>query len=145
MNIPKKSKFRKFQKKSFLHRTALSGFVKTQRVEGFRALDFGEFAIKAQGAGLLSSQIIESFRRTLTRNFQRKGKIWIRVFPHIAITKKPLEVRMGKGKGNPKGWVAPVRTGQILFEMSGVQSELVKKSFVALQRRSPIRLSLVQP
>ena len=144
MNIPKKSKFRKFQKKSFLHRTALSGFVKTQRVEGFRALDFGEFAIKAQGAGLLSSQIIESFRRTLTRNFQRKGKIWIRVFPDIAVTKKPLEVRMGKGKGSPEYWMTRVSAGQLLFEMDGISPELAKKAMRSVSQKSPFQLSFVK-
>ena len=138
MLIPKNSKFRKFQKKSFKQRSALYGFVKSNT-----DLSFGQYGIKVQKAGIISSKLLEGFRRTLTRNFNRKGKIWIKIFPRIAVTKKPLEVRMGKGKGNPQFWVAPVKTGQVLFEVEGIQLDVLKKSVSTLQKRSPIPLGIV--
>jgi len=114
----------------------LYGSVKVQQT-----IQFGQYAIKVQKAGQISSKLLEGFRRTLTRNFNRKGKIWIRIFPRIGITKKPLEVRMGKGKGTPQFWVAPVKTGQILFEVEGVQFDVLKKSVNVLQKRSPLPLT----
>ena len=138
MLIPKNSKFRKFQKKSFKQRSALYGFVKAET-----KLSFGEYGVKVQKAGIISSKLLEGFRRSLTRNFNRKGKIWIKIFPRIAVTKKPLEVRMGKGKGNPQHWVAPVKSGQILFELEGVQLDVLKKTVNTLQKRSPIPLKIV--
>ena len=133
MLLPKRTKYRKFQK---------------GRVEGLcgnlKTLTYGSYAIKAQSSGKMSARLIETFRRTLTRCFQRKGKVWIRVFPDIAVSKKPLEVRMGKGKGNPEYWMTRVQAGQILFEMDGISPELARKATTLVSHRSPFKLSFVK-
>jgi large subunit ribosomal protein L16 len=136
MLIQKKSKYTKYQKKVFKKRTSLSGFVQKQQIS------LCQFAIKATRAGIISSKLIEEFRRTLTRNFSRSGKIWIKIFPNIGITKKPLEVRQGKGKGNVQFHAASVKAGQILFEIEGVSFDLMNKSVTVLQKKSPIPLKL---
>ena len=133
MLLPKRTKYRKFQK---------------GRVGGscsnLQTLTYGSYAIKTKSPGRMSARLIETFRRTLTRCFQRKGKIWIRVFPDIAVTKKPLEVRMGKGKGNPEFWMTRVKAGQILFEMDGIPPELAHKAVTLVSQKSPFQLSLVK-
>ncbi len=132
MLLPKRTKYRKFQK---------------GRVEGLcdnlQTLTYGSYAIKAKSSGQMSARLIETFRRTLTRCFQRKGKIWICVFPDIAVTKKPLEVRMGKGKGNPEYWMTRVHAGQILFEMDGVPQELAQRAATLVNHKSPFPLTFV--
>lgn len=109
MNYPKRTKFRKYQKGR-----CQGGAV--DRAE----LSFGKYGIKACGAGRISYQTIEAARRAISRKFRRSGQIWVRVFADIPITSKPTEVRMGKGKGNPIGWITRISEGQILFEMDGV-------------------------
>jgi len=132
MLLPKRTKFRKFQK---------------GRVEGLcgnlQTLTYGSYAIKAKSSGKVSAHLIVTFRRTLTRCFQRKGKVWIRVFPDIAVTKKPLEVRMGKGKGSPEFWMTRVHAGQILFEMDGVSLAVARQATLQVAQKSPFQLSFV--
>ncbi|MDJ0958473.1 MAG: 50S ribosomal protein L16 [Arenicellales bacterium] len=92
-------------------------------------VSFGQYGLKATGRGRLSARQIEAARRALTRHIKRGGKIWIRVFPDKPVSKKPLEVRMGKGKGNPEYWVAVIKPGHVLYEMEGVSEELAREAF----------------
>lgn len=92
-------------------------------------VSFGQYGLQATGRGRLSARQIEAARRALTRHIKRGGKIWIRVFPDKPVSKKPLEVRMGKGKGNPEYWVAVVKPGHVLYEMEGVSEELAREAF----------------
>ena len=92
-------------------------------------VSFGQYGLKATGRGRISARQIEAARRALTRHVKRGGKIWIRVFPDKPVSKKPLEVRMGKGKGNPEYWVAVVKPGHVLYEMEGVSEELAREAF----------------
>ncbi len=92
-------------------------------------VSFGEYALKATGRGRVTARQIEAARRALTRHIKRGGKIWIRVFPDKPVSKKPLEVRMGKGKGNPEYWVAEIKPGHVLYEMEGVSESLAREAF----------------
>jgi len=92
-------------------------------------VSFGEYGLKATGRGRVTARQIEAARRALTRHIKRGGKIWIRVFPDKPVSKKPLEVRMGKGKGNPEYWVAEVKPGAVLYEMEGVSESLAREAF----------------
>ena len=121
MLSPKKVKYRKQQK----------GRMKGLAGRGSN-LSFGEYGLQAIECGAVNSKEIEAARVAMTRHVKRGGKLWIRVFPDKPITKKPAEVRMGKGKGAPEGWVAIVRPGKILYEMEGVTRELA---------REPLRLA----
>lgn len=115
---PKRTKFRKQQK----------GRNRGLASRGNR-VSFGEFGLKATGRGRLTARQIESARRAINRHIKRGGRVWIRVFPDKPISKKPLEVRMGKGKGNPEYWVALVKPGQVLYEMEGVGEDLAREAF----------------
>lgn len=115
---PKRTKFRKQQK----------GRNRGLALRGNR-VNFGEFGLKATGRGRLTARQIESARRAINRHIKRGGRVWIRVFPDKPISKKPLEVRMGKGKGNPEYWVALVKPGQVLYEMEGVRENLAREAF----------------
>ncbi|MDP3282987.1 MAG: 50S ribosomal protein L16 [Desulfobacterales bacterium] len=117
MLSPKKVKHRKQQK----------GRMKGVASRGSN-LSFGEFGLQAIECGAVNSKEIEAARVAMTRHVKRGGKLWIRVFPDKPITKKPAEVRMGKGKGAPEGWVAIVRPGKILYEMEGVTKELAREA-----------------
>lgn len=92
-------------------------------------VSFGEYGLKAVGRGRITARQIEAARRAVTRHIKRGGKIWIRIFPDKPVSKKPLEVRMGKGKGNPEYWVAVVKPGHVLYEMEGVSEELAREAF----------------
>ncbi len=118
MLSPKKVKFRK-QMKGRIRGVARRG----------SSLNFGEFGLQATRSGWVSAKEIEAARIAMTRHVKRGGRIWIRVFPDKPITKKPAEVRMGKGKGAPEGWVAVVRPGRILYEMQGVPRALALEAF----------------
>jgi len=107
-------------------------------------VSFGEFGLKATGRGRITSRQIEAARRTMTRHVKRGGKIWIRVFPDKPITTKPLEVRMGKGKGSVEYWVAPIQPGKILFEMSGVPEELAAEAFGLAAAKLPVPTTVVK-
>lgn len=107
-------------------------------------VSFGEYALKATGRGRITARQIEAARRTMTRHVKRGGKIWIRVFPDKPITTKPLEVRMGKGKGNVEYWVAQIQPGRVLFEISGVSEQLVSEAFALAAAKLPVTTTIVK-
>lgn len=115
---PKKVKYRK-QQKGRRAGMALRG----------STLAFGDYGLKAMDRGWLTAREIEAARIALTRHMKRGGKVWIRIFPDKPLTKKPLETRMGKGKGSPEVWVAVIQPGRILFEMEGVEGDLAREAF----------------
>jgi len=129
---PKRTKFRKRQK----------GRVKGIAQRG-HSISFGSFAIKALEPGWLTSRQIEAARVAVTRAMKREGQVWIRVFPDKPITKKPAEVRMGKGKGAPEYWVAVVKPGTIIFESSGVSKEIAQESLRLAAQKLPIKTQFV--
>ena len=102
-------------------------------------VSFGDFGLKALDAAWITSRQIEACRVAITRTMKRDGKVWIRVFPDKPVSKKPLETRMGKGKGNPEFWVAVVKPGRILFEVSGVSKEVAYKAFELASHKLPIK------
>ncbi|QJD71536.1 50S ribosomal protein L16 [Marinobacterium sp. LSUCC0821] len=108
------------------------------------SVSFGEFALKATERGRITARQIEAARRTMTRHVKRGGKIWIRVFPDKPITGKPLEVRMGKGKGSVEYWVAQIQPGKVLFEMSGVPEDLAKEAFNLAAAKLPLNTTVVK-
>ncbi|TVS12068.1 MAG: 50S ribosomal protein L16 [Wenzhouxiangella sp.] len=124
---PKRTKFRKQQK----------GRNRGLAQVGNR-VSFGEFGLQATTTGFLTARQIESARRAITRHVKRGGKLWIRVFPDKPITKKPVEVRMGKGKGNVEYWVAPVQPGRMIYEIQGVSEDIAREAF----RRAAAKLSV---
>jgi large subunit ribosomal protein L16 len=126
---PKKTKFRK------MHKGRNRGLAQS----GNKVV-FGEFGLKAVERGRMTARQIESARRAMTRAVKRNGKIWIRVFPDKPITKKPLEVRQGKGKGNVEYWVCLIQPGRVLFEMEGVPKELAQEAFTLAARKLPFKV-----
>ena len=129
---PKRSKHRKMQK----------GRMKGDTKRG-ATLSFGTFGLKALDSVWLTNRQIESARQALTRHMKREGNVWIRIFPDKPITKKPAEVRMGKGKGNPEYWAAVVQPGRILFEADGVSVEVAKEAFQLAAQKLPIATKFV--
>lgn len=107
-------------------------------------LSFGEFGLQAIDCGKISSKQIEAARIAMTRHVKRGGKIWIRLFPDKPYTKKPAEVRMGKGKGAPEGWVAVIRPGRVLYEMTGVSREMAKEALRLAAHKLPIKTRFVE-
>ncbi len=107
------------------------------------SVSFGEYGLKAMGRGRITSRQIEAARRAMTRHVKRGGKIWIRIFPDKPITKKPLEVRQGKGKGNVEYWVALVQPGRVLYEMSGVSEEIARGAFRRAAAKLPVATRFV--
>ena len=107
------------------------------------SVSFGEYGLKATGRGRITASQIEAARRAMTRHIKRGGKIWIRIFPDKPITKKPLEVRQGKGKGNVEYWVAQIQPGKILYEMGGVDEELAKEAFKLAAAKLPVNTRFV--
>lgn len=106
-------------------------------------INFGQFGLKATAAGFITSRQIEAARRALTRHIKRGGKVWIRIFPDKPITKKPLEVRQGKGKGSVEYWVAVIQPGRVLFEMEGITPELAKAALKLAAAKLPITTNFV--
>lgn len=106
-------------------------------------VSFGEFGLKAIGRGRLTARQIEAARRAMTRYIKRGGKIWIRVFPDKPISKKPLEVRQGKGKGNVEYWVAQIQPGRMLYEMEGVSEEIAREAFRLADAKLPVKTTFV--
>jgi large subunit ribosomal protein L16 len=106
-------------------------------------VNFGQFGLKATAAGFITSRQIEAARRALTRHVKRGGKVWIRIFPDKPITKKPLEVRQGKGKGSVEYWVAVIQPGKILFEMEGISLELAQAALKLAAAKLPIKTNFV--
>ncbi len=133
MLSPKKVKFRK-QQKGKMRGVARRG----------SSLNFGEYGLQAVDCGYISSKQIEAARIAMTRHVKRGGKIWIRIFPDKPVTKKPAEVRMGKGKGAPEGWVAVIKPGRILYEMSGVTKELALEALRLAMHKLPIKTNLLR-
>ena len=129
---PKRTKFRK-QHKGRNRGLAQRG----------NSVSFGEYGLKATDRGRLTSRQIEAARRAMTRHVKRGGKIWIRIFPDKPITKKPLEVRQGKGKGNVEYWVALVQPGRLLYEMSGVTEDVAREAFKRASAKLPVRTAFV--
>jgi len=128
MLMPKRTKFRKQQR----------GRMKGKATRGSQ-INFGEYALKALEPCWITSRQIEAARVAITHRLKREGKLWIRIFPDKPITKKPAETRMGKGKGNPEGWVAVVKPGRILFELEGVDAGLAKEAMRLAQHKLPIK------
>ncbi|WP_293643751.1 50S ribosomal protein L16 [Thiolapillus sp.] len=108
------------------------------------SVSFGEYGLKATGRGRITARQIEAARRTITRRVKRGGKLYIRVFPDKPITKKPLEVRMGKGKGNVEYWVALVQPGRMLYEIEGVSEELAREAFKLAAAKLPVATTFVK-
>ncbi|CAL1329134.1 50S ribosomal protein L16 [Candidatus Providencia siddallii] len=129
---PKRTKFRKMQKG------------RNRGIANNTNINFGIFGLKAINHGRLTSRQIESARRAMTRAIKRQGKIWIKIFPDKPITKKPLEVRMGKGKGNVEYWVAMVQPGKILYEMDDVSEELAREAFLLAAAKLPIKTTFLK-
>ncbi|KKA44791.1 MULTISPECIES: 50S ribosomal protein L16 [Salinivibrio] len=128
---PKRTKFRKTFKgrnRGLAHGTDVS---------------FGTYGLKAVGRGRITARQIEAARRAMTRHIKRQGQIWIRVFPDKPITGKPLEVRMGKGKGSVDYWVAQIQPGKVLYEMDGVPESLAREAFELASRKLPIKTTFV--
>ncbi|WP_299596320.1 50S ribosomal protein L16 [uncultured Microbulbifer sp.] len=130
---PKRTKFRKVQK----------GRNRGLAERGSK-VSFGEFGLKAIGRGRITARQIEAARRAMTRHVKRGGKIWIRVFPDKPISSKPLEVRMGKGKGNVEYWVAQIQPGKVLYEMEGVSEELAREAFELAAAKLPVKTTFVK-
>ena len=107
-------------------------------------VSFGEYALKSTARGRITARQIEAARRAMTRHVKRGGKIWIRVFPDKPITKKPLEVRMGKGKGAVEYWVCQIRPGKVLYEMEGVSEEIAREAFELAARKLPLKTAFVK-
>ncbi len=133
MLMPKKVKFRKMQK----------GRMSGKAYKGSE-ISFGEFGLKALEPGWVSSRQIEAARIAITRHVKRGCKVWIRVFPDKPITKKPAETRMGKGKGSPEYWVAVVKSGRVLYEMSGVTEEVAKSALRLASFKLPVATKFVK-
>jgi large subunit ribosomal protein L16 len=106
-------------------------------------VSFGEYGLKAVDRGRITARQIEAARRAMTRHIKRGGKIWIRIFPDKPITKKPLEVRQGKGKGNVEYWVAQIQPGRMLYEMEGVSEEIAREAFRLAAAKLPIKTTFV--
>jgi large subunit ribosomal protein L16 len=128
MLLPKRTKFRKVRKGK-IRGVATSG----------NYIAFGEYALQAQGHDRITSRQIEASRQAMTRYIKRGGKIWIRIFPHTPVTRKPLDVKMGSGKGSPEFFVAKVRPGTILFEMQGVTEETAREAMRLAAHKLPVK------
>jgi large subunit ribosomal protein L16 len=130
---PKRVKFRK----------TFKGKIKGHATRG-NTVAFGQFALMSLDPGWISNRQIEAARVAMTREMKRGGKVWIRIFPDKPITKKPAETRMGKGKGNPEGWVVVVKPGRVLFEIEGIEESLAKKSLMLAASKLPVLTKFVK-
>ena len=133
MLMPKKTKYRK------PHRLTYDGHAK-----GNTELHFGEFGLQAKVGAWVTARQIEAARIAMTRYMKRGGKVFINIFPHLALTKKPLETRQGKGKGNVEEWVAVVKKGKIMFEISGVTEEIAREALRLASHKLPIKCKFVK-
>jgi large subunit ribosomal protein L16 len=130
---PKKTKFRKAFK-GRIHGTATSG----------ATLAFGQFGLKALEPERVTARQIEAARRALTRFMKRAGRVWIRVYPDVPVSKKPIEVRMGKGKGTPELWVCRVKPGRILFEVDGITQAIAKEALTLAAAKLPVKTRFIE-
>ncbi len=133
MLMPRKVKYRKMQRGRMKGKAKRGTFVA-----------FGDYGLQAVDRGWLTSRQIEAGRIAITRAVKKGGKIWIRVFPWKPVTKKPLETRMGKGKGNPEFWVDVIKPGRIIYEIGGVPEELAKKALLLASRKLPFKTRIVE-
>ena len=129
---PKRTKFRK-QHKGRIHGAAKGGF----------ELNFGAYGLKAMEPERITARQIEAARRAMTRHMRRAGRVWIRIFPDVPVSKKPTEVRMGKGKGTPEYWAARVNPGRIMFEIDGVSREIAEEAMRLAAAKLPIKTRFV--
>ena len=132
MQQPKRTKFRK-QFKGRIHGAAKGG----------TALNFGAYGLKALEPERITAREIEAARRAITRQMKRAGRVWIRVFPDVPVSKKPAEVRMGSGKGTPEYWVARIKPGRVMFEIDGVNEQTAKESLALAAAKLPIKTRFV--
>ena len=132
MLSPKRTKFRKF------HKGRIKGLAK-----GGSALNFGAYGLKAIEPERITARQIEAARRSITRHMKRQGRLWIRIFPDVAVSRKPAEVRMGSGKGSPEYWVARVKPGRIMFELDGVSEEVARRAFELASAKLPVKTKFV--
>lgn len=128
MLMPKRTKYRKVRK----------GKIRGPATSGHQ-IAFGQYALQSQGMDRITSRQIESARQAMTRYIKRGGKIWIRIFPHTPVTRKPQDVKMGVGKGNPEFFVAKVRPGTIMFEMQGVPEEVAREAMRLAAHKLPVK------
>jgi large subunit ribosomal protein L16 len=133
MLLPKRVKYRRE------HRGKMRG-----RTKGGAEVTFGEFGLQALEASWITNRQIESARIAMTRYMKRGGKVWIKIFPHKPYTAKPLEVRMGSGKGSPEGWVAVVKPGKVMFEVAGVTEEVAREALRLAAHKLPIKCKFVK-
>lgn len=133
MLLPKRVKYRR------VHRGKMRG-----QSKGGTTVTFGEFGLQAQTASWITNRQIEAARIAMTRYTKRGGKVWINIFPHKPYTKKPLEVRMGSGKGAPEGWVAVVQKGRVMFEIGGVSEEIAREAFRLAANKLPVKCKFVK-
>src|SRR6201992_1766073 len=133
MMQPKRTKFRRAHK----------GRIKGVATSG-ATLSFGQFGLKAMAPERLTARQIEAARRAMTRHMKRAGRVWIRIFPDVPVSKKPLEVRMGSGKGAPEYWVVRIKPGRILFEIDGVPTTLAKEALGLAAAKLPIKTRFVE-
>lgn len=131
--MPKRTKYRR------PHRVSYEGYAK-----GGSEVSFGDYGLKALEGAWITSRQIEASRIAMTRYMKRAGKVWIKIFPHLAKTKKPLEVRMGSGKGAPEDWVAVVKKGTVMFEIAGVPEDLAKEALRLASHKLPIKTKFVK-
>lgn len=133
MLTPKRTKYRR------PHRVSYEG-----KAKGGNSVDFGQFGLQSLEGAWITNRQIESARIAMTRYMKRQGKVWMRIFPHMAKTKKPLEVRMGSGKGAPEGFVAVVKEGTVMFEVGGVTEEVAKEALRLASHKLPVKTKFVR-
>ncbi len=133
MLLPKRTKYRR------PHRVKYEG-----KAKGGTEVNFGEYGLQAQEGAWITNRQIEAARIAMTRYMKRGGKVWINIFPHLSLTKKPLEVRMGSGKGAPDSWVAVVKEGRVMFEVAGVSEEVAREALRLAAHKLPIKCKFVK-
>ncbi|ATZ17010.1 50S ribosomal protein L16 [Williamsoniiplasma luminosum] len=133
MLIPKRTKYRKPQRVSY-----------EGKAKGAKKVDFGEFGLMALDGAWIDDHQIEAARIAMTRYMKRDGKVWVRIFPHMSMTRKPAEVRMGSGKGNPEIWAAVVKKGTVMFEIAGVSEEIAREALRLAMHKLPIKCKFVK-
>ncbi len=133
MLMPNRTKYRR------PHRLSYEG-----KSKAGTEVTFGEYGLVAMTGSYISNRQIEAARVAMTRYMNRGGQVWIKIFPHLAITKKPLEVRMGSGKGAPEGWVAVVQKGRVMFEIAGVSEEVAREAFRLASHKLPVKCKFVK-
>ncbi|AAT75486.1 MULTISPECIES: 50S ribosomal protein L16 [Mesoplasma] len=133
MLLPKRTKYRKPHKVSF-----------KGKAKGAKTINFGEYGLMSLDGAWIDNRQIEAARIAMTRYMRRDGKVWMRIFPHISMSKKPAEVRMGSGKGNPEKWVAVVKEGTVMFEIAGVSEETAREALRLAMHKLPVRCKFVK-